>query len=354
MGTGYRGTFVISWSQTEVDGLKTAPLSSLVTGAVWSWRGDALRVDGPNDLLQLDQAEGAAELHERAARKVKRLVGRALDAPAGEGLDGPDAAAMLHTGFVVTDGQQLFTVTLIGTRPGMSPLLMFAGAIPPPAQEFWVVDTQIEQDRDLVSDAPAAGVICFTPGTRIETPEGPRLIETLEEGDCVSTRDNGAQPVLWTGSRRLSGARLFVMPRLRPIRIRRGALETGRPEDDLVVSPDHQILVSGQRARDLFNEPEVLVKARHLVNEHSISIDTGRRHVTYVHLLLPRHEVLVANGVPCESFHPANADLDTLNEGDLSRLLDRFPDLRFDPQSYGEQARRTLTASEGAIVGHVA
>ncbi len=353
MGTGYRGTFVISWSQTEVDGLEAAPLVSLVTGAVWSWRGEALRVDGPSDILQLDDAEGAAELHERAARKVKRLIGRALSDPESGTSDNFDAP-LLHTGFVVTDGRNLFTITVIATHSGTPPLLMFVNDIPPQHTDLWVVDTQIEHQRDLVNDTPSAGVICFTPGTRIETPNGPRMIEDLRAGDMVSTRDSGAQPILWTGCRRLSGARLFVMPRLRPVRIHRGALADDRPEDDLVVSPDHQILIEGQRAYDLFNEREVLVAAKHLVNESSITIDTSRRHVTYVHILLPQHEVLTANGIPSESFHPASADLDTLSPDDLSRLLAQFPDLEIDPSGYGAHARRVLSPSEGVIVGHVA
>ena len=56
MGTGFRGTFVISWSQTEVNGLDAPPQQSLEVGAAWSWRGDAVRVDGPSDLMRLDDA----------------------------------------------------------------------------------------------------------------------------------------------------------------------------------------------------------------------------------------------------------------------------------------------------------
>ena len=68
MKTGFKGTFVISWSQTEIDGLDAAPVHSLKVGAAWAWRGDAIRVDGPNDVLRLDQADGAENLRKRAAR----------------------------------------------------------------------------------------------------------------------------------------------------------------------------------------------------------------------------------------------------------------------------------------------
>ena len=303
-------------------------------------------------MLHLDQANGAEELRHRAARMVKRLVGTAMEREAPSTQDVADIP-LLHTGFVVTDGEALYTVTLVATGRSQ-PLLMFVNQLPPRGVDLWVVDTQIETGEPNTSDEMGTGVICFTPGTQIDTPDGPRLIEDLREGDQVNTRDNGAQDILWAGQRRMTGARLFVMPRLRPIRIRSGALGGDRPTDDLIVSPDHQILIEGQAAQDLFNEREVLVAARHLVNESSVTIETGRRHVTYIHLLMPRHEILTANGVPSESFHPGNADLDALGADDLLRLIAQFPNLGVDPNSYGDQARRTLTASESAIVGHVA
>lgn len=80
MKTGSLGTFVISWSQTEVDGLKAASLDLLTVGAAWRWTGAAVRVDGPQGLLLLERAEGAADLRKRAARMVRRLVGAAVGA----------------------------------------------------------------------------------------------------------------------------------------------------------------------------------------------------------------------------------------------------------------------------------
>ena len=352
MKTGFRGAFVISWLQTEVDGLKGAPTSSLVTGAAWSWRGELLRVDGPADVLQLDHANGAEDLRRRAARMVTRLVGTAMEREPMADFDLGDVP-LLNTGFVVTDCENLYTVTLILTGPNSHPLLMFVGDIPPADTDLWIVETQFDAS-DRRGEEGEAGVICFTPGTSIETPDGPRMIEDLREGDKVQTRDSGAQDILWIGRKRMSGARLFVMPRLRPIRIAQGALGSERPNDMLLVSPDHQLLLEGPRAYDLFNEREVLVAAKHLVNEDTIYVDNGRRHVTYIHVLLPRHEILMANGVPTESFHPTHADLDALSPEDLERLLGHFPKLQVEPDGYGEQSRRRLTASEAAIISHVA
>ena len=78
MKTGFSGTFVISWTQTEVDGLEAAPVQSLNVGAAWSWRGDVVRVDGPGELLRLERADGDMTNRKRAARMVRRLVGAAI------------------------------------------------------------------------------------------------------------------------------------------------------------------------------------------------------------------------------------------------------------------------------------
>jgi len=198
------------------------------------------------------------------------------------------------------------------------------------------------------------GVICFTPGTMIRTGDGAQRIEDLREGDLVQTKDNGMQPVRWIGKRRMSGARLFAMPHLRPVRFRADALGLARPDQDLLVSPSHRLLIKGNVAQDLFNAPEVLVTAKDLINGRTITVDLQVPKTTYVHLMLPCHEILWANGVETESFHPANTALTTLASDDRARLLERFPDLDYDPHIYGRFARRNLSASEAAILRHAA
>lgn len=357
MKTGFRGTFVISWSQTEVDGLEAAPVPALAVGAAWAWRGDAVRVDGPRDILRLDRADGSEVMRHKAARVVHRLVGAAIDnipLQVAEASEPEDTAVMTDSTFTVTDGGKSYTITLIEVGIGTPPLLMFIDDIPPRGTDLWVVHHTLNTaPGDGLADG-SGGVICFTPGTRIDTPDGARRIEDLREGDKVWTKDNGAQEIQWVGSRRMSGARLFAMPRLRPVRIRAGALGLGRPDQELLVSPEHRMLIDGPAARTLFNASEVLVAAKDLINGSSITVDMQVREVTYVHLLLPRHEVLRANGIETESFHPANTALSTLAQQDCQRLLDRLPDLEFDPYSYGTYARRNLSSSEAAILRHAA
>ena len=353
MKTGFRGTFVISWSQTEVDGLEAAPVPSLSIGAAWSWRGDVVRVDGPSELLRLERANGDVTNRKRAARMVRRLVGAAITHTKDiEKVEVEDP--LVDSGFVVTDGAQSYTVTMIEVGRDAPPLLMFLDEIPPRNTEMWVVHHSLDGLRSAARQPMEGGVICFTPGTRIETPDGPRLVEELREGDHVQTKDNGAQEIEWVGSRRMSGARLFAMPRLRPVRIRAGALGVERPDEELLVSPEHRMLIKGDVARTLFNVPEVLVSAKDLINNSTISVDLAVREVTYIHLLLPQHQILWANGIETESFHPASTSLDMLDSEDKARLLGLNQRLEYEPHAYGSFARRNLSSSEAAILAHEA
>lgn len=354
MITGSRGTFVISWTQTEVDGVKGASLDLLSVGATWRWTGEVVRVDGSTDLLLLEGAEGKAEMRKRAARMVRRLIGTAIgkaEFPAEEaaeegGDDLPDQ------GFIVTDGVQSFALTLIPVPDSGARLVMMLGDVPPVNRDLWVVRTSIDRARVAAGGREGGGVICFTPGTRIATPEGPKLIQTLRPGDRILTKDDGPQEVLWTGNRRMSGARLYAMPHLRPIRFRAGAFGNDRPEPDLLVSPAHRMLVKGAAAQALFGTSEVLVRAEDLLNDGSIMVDHAMREVTYVHILLERHNIVFANGVETESFHPSNTALEMIDPAQRDVLMAVMPEVAVNPESYGDYARRNLSASEAALLRH--
>lgn len=347
MQAGYRGTFVISWAQTEIDGAVAAPTEALCVGAIWRWTGRSVRVDGPAELLLLCDSEGEAERRRRAARIVRRLMGAAVAGRNPAALR-EDEVAPQH-GFVVTDGRRSFAVSLIEVPASRARLLMFSGAEPPRDTDLWVVGRTVETPA---RSAASGGVICFTPGTAISTPSGDRPIDTLRPGDLLATRDDGPQEILWTGRRRLTGARLFAMPELRPVRIRAGSIGAGCPRSDLVVSPDHRMLVRGSAARALFNADEVLVAARDLVDGAAVKFETRLTEVTYIHLLTERHEVIRANGAETETFHPAASRLDQVEPGQRAALFALMPDLERDPFAYGAFARRNLTAPEAAILRH--
>lgn len=175
--------------------------------------------------------------------------------------------------------------------------------------------TYVVQSTEI--DVGDFGPPCFTPGTLIETDRGPRAIETLQPGDLVMTRDNGCQPLLWISSRTVPGRGRFA-----PVVFAPGAI--GNPVE-LTVSPQHRMLVTGWQAELFFGQDEVLVPAKHLVNGDTIrQVDLPE--VTYIHLLLADHEIVMAGGVPSESYflgHALRGDA----SGTRAELLALFPDL---------------------------
>lgn len=351
MKTGFKGTFVISWSQTELDGFWSAPLETLRVGASWGWTGEAVRVDGPADILPLGDAAGEADIRKRAAMSVRRLL-KAVEVKTSR-LDLVEVdTPQFEQSFTVTDGRDTWTVTIVDGAGTGARLCMFVGEIPPRAVDLWIVTHNVDLALRNQSQDPAGGVICFTPGTMMLTEAGPMPVEAVRPGTRVQTKDNGCQEVLWTGARRISGARLYAMSHLNPIRLRRGALDKDVPDEGLLVSPDHRVMVKGARARALFNTDEVLVAARDLVNDGSIYVDRSCREVHYIHMLLPAHEIVFANGVESESFHPASAGLESLGEDDRARLFAEVPEVVGDPNAYGGFARRVISAPEAAILRH--
>lgn len=348
MKTGSSSTFVIAWAQVEVAGFPHAQVTELEIGALWRWSGNAVCVNGSRDVLVLDDAIGVRELHQRAAHSVRRLIGTALDRAPLHHDYGP-RARLFEGGFDVTDGIKRYEVTLIDMPDLGTPLLMFLGDLPPKDTDLWIVSLHLGTVQKTQAEASNA-VICFTPGTQILTPTGPQLVEHLSEGDFVQTKDNGPQALRWIGGRRISGARLYAMPELRPVRLRAGALGAGNPDTDLIVSPHHRMLVSGKAAQDLFNADEVLIAAKDLVNDQSIVIDRTQRDVRYIHLLFDAHQIIVANGFETESFHPDIAALNDITGDQKTGLLRQFPDLVIYNDTYGPSARRTLTRAEAAIL----
>ncbi len=130
-------------------------------------------------------------------------------------------------------------------------------------------DNTIEIDQVVTGPTNASGefedVPCFASGTLIETSEGLVRVEDLKVGDQVLTYDNGLRPVCWIGSRGLSQTQLEDKPHLKPIVIRANALGPGYPQRDLIVSPQHRILVSSAIAKRMFDCQDILLPAKKLL-----------------------------------------------------------------------------------------
>ncbi|MDX1780868.1 MAG: Hint domain-containing protein [Thalassovita sp.] len=193
-------------------------------------------------------------------------------------------------------------------------------------------------------------VPCFTPGTLIATPQGARMVEDLKEGDKVITRDNGIQEIRWIGARRMNGIELAREPKLQPILIRKGALGNGLPQRDMMVSPNHRVLVTNEKVNLYFNETEVLAAAKHLVGLdgiHKVNV-VG---TTYIHFMFDQHEVVLSDGAWTESFQPGDMTLKGLGNEQREEIFTLFPELRHREGSGNYQAaRRSLKKHEATVL----
>ncbi|MCO4826899.1 Hint domain-containing protein, partial [Lentibacter algarum] len=190
-------------------------------------------------------------------------------------------------------------------------------------------------------------VPCFTPGTAIATPRGERLVEDLKVGDKIITRDNGIQEIRWMGQKTLSGHELARSPNLRPILIQKGALGNNLPEHDILVSPQHRILINNERTSLYFEETEVLAAAKHLTELKGVD-EVGTLGVTYVHFMFDNHEVVLSNGAWTESFQPGQSVIDGLGTEQRDEIFQLFPELKT------EEGIKDYTAARRALKKHEA
>ncbi|MCE0504958.1 Hint domain-containing protein [Roseivivax sp. GX 12232] len=193
-------------------------------------------------------------------------------------------------------------------------------------------------------------VPCFTPGTKVATPKGERLVEELREGDRIITRDNGIQEIRWVGRKDLTGFELARKPHMKPVLIRAGSLGHNLPEHDMLVSPNHRMLVNNDKTALYFEENEVLAAAKHLTGLAGVDEVTSLG-VSYIHFMFDRHEVVLANGAWTESFQPGDYSLKGIGNAQRNEILELFPELAETEglRSYAS-ARRSLKKHEAQLL----
>jgi hypothetical protein len=142
-----------------------------------------------------------------------------------------------------------------------------------------------------ITPTSAESAICFMAGTLIRTPNGEVAVESLKRGDLVSTQDGNAVPVDWLGIQTVA-LQFADKMRVLPIRIRAGALAENVPSRDLLLSPDHAVLVDG-----------ALIHAGALVNGTSVvREDRVPLTFTYYHVEVADHSLIIAENTPAETF----------------------------------------------------
>lgn len=174
----------------------------------------------------------------------------------------------------------------------------------------------------------ALTVVCFAKGTLIRLATGQtRDVANLKQGDMVETADHGPKKIRWIGSVSLSEQDLEDNSDLRAIRIQKDAIGPNIPSLDLLVSPQHRILIRSQIAERMFGSLEVLVAAKHLTAINGIEIARELQTVTYYHFLFDQHEIVFANGAATESFYIGKQAFSAIDSDARREILRLFPNL---------------------------
>ncbi|SDX30613.1 Hint domain-containing protein [Ruegeria halocynthiae] len=241
----------------------------------------------------------------------------------------------------------------VGGAPVTYTLLQFSGT------QYIVVTSGTVSVNDILSGntqtqstAPPAqyntlpSFVCFTAGSMILTPAGEKPIETVKPGDHIIVGDGSSRPVRWVGRRHLSRRDQQHTPKFCPIRFKAGSLGNQLPARDMMVSPQHRMVVSSPSLELHYFNRTMLAPAKALVNGDTITQMPPEKNVEYIHILFDRHELVNVDGVWSESFFPGDCTLDAMSAATKEELFTLFPELRFDKGAYAETALPVLKPHE--------
>lgn len=281
----------------------------------------------PGDVYQLD----------REARP-RRMMLAADGAPAGVqvvasgselGRAGDRIELVARHVMMAPDGDGVDVLLLRNTGSGRLCILPLSPIAP--RMDYTLIETD-----SAPRDVRLADLVCvaFTTGTMITLAGGAqRPIESLRPGDAILTRDHGAQPL-----RLVARATLRALGSFAPVVISAGTLGN---EGDLIVSPHHRIFLYRRGEQRIGRTAEVLVQAKHLVDGDKVWRREGG-YVDYHALVFDRHEIIYAEGIPCESLMVTEATLGLLPGELTAEIRARLPGLNHKPHFSTEAGRETL------------
>lgn len=335
----YSYGFALRGTQTTVDG---NPVDyNFAPSGTWRYSGPTTSfVVNENDGATVFNGDGDAnefvDVNERIGGAWQQTVF----------IDGNEQQIIWDYTFTVTDGTTTWQVAVIDVDLNNDNdlsdagedgyFLVFPDGLPPPETDL-TTGGIVENDDNTPHLGLGAQVVCFAAGSLIDTPAGPIRIEELGPGDLVNTAHLGAQPIRWAGQTTVP-----ALGDLAPVVISKGTFGN---RSDLIVSPQHALLLSDWRAEMLFGEDQVLVRAIDLLGMDGVYRKTGGT-ITYCHILLDQHHLVRSAGLWSETLYPGAVALGAVNAC-ARREIDRlFPDLG----DYGPMAARCLRGYEAKLI----
>lgn len=229
-------------------------------------------------------------------------------------------------------------------------------------------DLQVEQQPYAIQYADASGQVnrlthyadedlpledfcgVFGRGTLIETDQGPVAIEDIRPGVRVVTKDAGHQPVRWH-----SGCYIGFSPDVdhgtrRPVRIMADSFGHMKPMQDLVTTSRARVLLARPAVETMFGQAQMLAPIRALINGDSVLTMQGLSGQEFFNFALDTHQIVYANGIETESFHPGTYGVATMPEALQFHISKLFPYMEGDMSMFGPLCRQRLRAFEAAAL----
>ncbi|WP_225029411.1 Hint domain-containing protein [Xinfangfangia pollutisoli] len=273
------------------------------------------------DVYELDERGGPLRLmltHAAPGADTRVAAGSALGLPG----DRVRVAARYTLMSPDGDGVELLLLEVAGKLCALplSPMSL--------RTEYTLLRVDAAPEESRLSDLMC---VSFARGTMITLANGRQVaIETLRPGDLVLTRDHGAQPLRMIGNATLRGRGAFA-----PVVIPAGTLGNS---GDLIVSQHHRMFLYQRRRMQGLATAEVLVQAKHLVDQETVFIREGGM-VDWFSLVFDRHEIIYAEGIPAESLMVNDATVNRLPPDLAADVKARFPGLA-QVQHFGTEAGR--------------
>jgi hypothetical protein len=284
------------WTGLNPAGETTAANTGIITG----WENAYTNKTNPGD---------------DAVITVENTLGATGTLTAVADIDG----AWVTQGETLDLGDGTYTVTMQDLLPSTTnDGTVTAGGAVTPASYSLTLDVDNTSNALTTNDIVVASVPCFRSGTRIATPDGETPVEALRAGDRVLTIDGGAERIVWMGHRRVDCARHPDPARVWPVRIAAHAFADGQPRRDLYLSPDHAVFAGG-----------VLIPVKHLINARTVA-QCRVASLTYCHLELERHAVVLAEGLAAESYLDTGDRASFGNGGQATPLHPVWGDIALD------------------------
>jgi hypothetical protein len=221
--------------------------------------------------------------------------------------------SMVMTGFTSTDTIDLLNFSFSGASETFANNALILTNSAAQHATLHIQGALTTGDFHISSYAGGTGttiIDCFAAGTPIATPEGAVPVENLAVGQMVRTHFAGSTPIQWIGRRHVDCERHPDPRNVWPVRVSAGAFGKGRPRRDLFLSPNHAIYVGN-----------VLIPVGLLINGISIA-QIQREAVTYYHIELAQHDLLMTEGLLSESY---------LDVGDRSNFAEGHEPMRLFP-----------------------